>query len=147
MKHVLDTNIVNRLAKGRMKRSELPAGEYVVTHVQRDELAATGDRALRARLLAQFTEVVDAVQPTESAIVGVSKVGGCKCGSADEYRAVLDGLNALKMKPNNVEDALIAEVAILNGYVLVTADSDLATVARARGCKVVAFRGLTKGST
>lgn len=147
MKHVLDTNIINRLAKGRMNRSELPAGEYVVTHVQRDELAATGDPELRGRLLAQFEEVVDAVQPTESAIVGVSKVGGCKCGSAGEYRAVLDGLNALKAKANNIQDALIAEVAILNGYVLVTADGDLATVAQARGCRVVAVGGPTKGST
>ena len=35
--------------------------------------------------------------------------------------------------------ALIAEVAITNGYVLVTTDTDLAIVAQAHGCKVLHY--------
>jgi predicted nucleic acid-binding protein len=40
------------------------------------------------------------------------------------------------VKSNNTEDALIAEVAIEHGRVLLTADRDLAEVAKTHGCKV-----------
>jgi hypothetical protein len=39
-------------------------------------------------------------------------------------------------KCNNFEDALIAEVAIVNGHTLITADEDLRTVAEQHGCNV-----------
>ena len=39
-------------------------------------------------------------------------------------------------KSNNSEDALIAEVAIVNGHTLITADEDLRTVAEQHGCNV-----------
>jgi predicted nucleic acid-binding protein len=39
-------------------------------------------------------------------------------------------------KSNNSEDALIAEVAIVNGHTLITADEDLRTVTEQHGCNV-----------
>lgn len=39
-------------------------------------------------------------------------------------------------KSNNSEDALIAEVAIVNGHTLITADDDLRVVAEQHGCNV-----------
>ena len=50
-------------------------------------------------------------------------------------KADLDALN--KRKHNNWQDALIAEVALLNGYGLVTADGDLARVSAIHGLLVV----------
>jgi predicted nucleic acid-binding protein len=41
-----------------------------------------------------------------------------------------------KGKLNNSHDALIAEVAIENGRVLLTADGDLAKIAEQHGCEV-----------
>lgn len=45
-------------------------------------------------------------------------------------------LDALKIKPNNLHDALVAEVALEYGYGLVTADKNLQIVAEQHGIKV-----------
>ena len=50
-------------------------------------------------------------------------------------KSALDAKN--KKKANNGHDALIAEVAIKNHYVLITSDCDLSAVTRANGCQVV----------
>jgi predicted nucleic acid-binding protein len=47
-----------------------------------------------------------------------------------------EALEAIKSKPNNWQDALIASVALKNGYSLVTADKDLANVAISFGINV-----------
>ena len=63
-----------------------------------------------------------------------------KLGDGSLYsrlKADLDSLN--KGKANNTQDALIAEVAIANGYTLVTADYHLAEVARKYGGTVRYF--------
>lgn len=64
-----------------------------------------------------------------------SKLGGG--GLYSRLKADLDSLN--KGKANNTQDALIAEVAIANGYTLLTADYQLAAVAKKHGCTVRHF--------
>jgi hypothetical protein len=67
------------------------------------------------------------IVPTESAVWGISRWGGAKWGVEDGIltgmRQELDAIN--KRKQNNAQDALIAETAIRNGFILVTSDSDL----------------------
>lgn len=50
-------------------------------------------------------------------------------------KANLDSLN--RGKANNAIDALIAEVAVKNGYTLLVADYHLSEVAKNHGCKVL----------
>ena len=52
-------------------------------------------------------------------------------------KAKLDAMNGGKR--SNIQDALIAEVAIVNSYTLLTADQDLATAAGDCGAMVRLF--------
>ncbi len=139
MKCILDTNIINRLVDGTMQPEDLPPdGEFIATHVQVDELNRTQDQERRARLFLRFVTLRTEVVSTESMVVGVSRLGQCKLSNANLYtslKAALDERN--HRKKNNAQDALIAEVAAKNHFVLLTADADLADVAEEHGCKVL----------
>ncbi len=138
MKYMVDTCIINRLVDGLLSTSDLPSeGEYMATHVQMDELKRTSDLSRRVSLLQKFTTLVDDMVPTASTVLGVSKVGQCKLSDGnlcETLRAELDKRN--KGKKNNIQDALIAEVAIQRGWTLLTTDNDLAKVALKNGCRV-----------
>jgi predicted nucleic acid-binding protein len=139
--YVVDTNIVNWLVDGRIKPGDLPTGaEFLATHVQRDELAKTKDEQRCTQLLATFRKTINREVPTESMVAGISVVGLAKVSDGKLYyslKAALDDLN--KGKRNNGYDALIGEVAIQQGWMLLTADRDLAAVASGHGCKVQLF--------
>jgi len=84
--------------------------------------------------------VIDEVAPTESFVVSLSRIGLGKLSDGEIYTSLRDALNNRnKGKANNSHDALIAEVAVKNGYVLITADTDLAEVAKNHGCKILFF--------
>ena len=141
MKSVVDTNIINRLIDGSLSTDDLPADELVATHIQIDELRRTPNAERRGRLLLRFETLVDSVVPTESMVLGVSRLDESKLGSGDlcrELKADLDSRNG--GKENNTQDALIAEVATANGWTLLTADRDLAAVAKGLGCIVCYFK-------
>lgn len=141
MKYVVDTNIFNRLVDGLLSTGDLPGdGEFIATHVQVDELNKTSDPERRAQLFLKFATVVDAVVPTESTVLGVSRLDYSKLSDGTRYdnlKADLDSLN--RGKANNPHDALIAEVAIVNGCTLLTADYHLTEVAKRHGCTVRYF--------
>jgi predicted nucleic acid-binding protein len=124
---------------GAVRLEDLPNdGDFVATHVQIDELNKTKDEERRARLLLKFATLRPEVAPTESFVIGTSRIGFGKLGSG-VYDSLKDALDARKPKPNNIQDALIAEVATQNGYVLITGDADLAQVAEDHGCKVLHY--------
>lgn len=139
MKYVVDTCILNNLVDGSIKPGDLPDdGILVASHVQIDEINKTKDEERRARLFLKFTTVIEDVVPTESTIIGVSRIGHCKISDDELYgrlKVDLDRLNGGKR--NNIEDALIAEVAIKNDFKLLTADYQLQNVAQKHGCKVI----------
>ncbi|TXG76696.1 MAG: hypothetical protein E6R11_07645 [Rhodocyclaceae bacterium] len=145
---MLDTNAFNDVLDGRIDIAYLKAKKLAVTHVQRDEINATTDEARRNAILSIFrvlvreepvadrlTDASGDIVPTDSAAWGVTRWGMAKWGFEDrmfeQLRLDLDVLN--KGKKNNVQDALIAETALRNGYVLVTADSDLFAVVTKHG--------------
>jgi predicted nucleic acid-binding protein len=136
--YVVDTNIINWLVDGRLQANELPSdGDFIATHVQRDELAKTKDDQRRMQLLAKFGSTIRREVPTESVVAGISRVGLAKVSDGQLYYSLRNALAVRnKGKLNNSEDALIAEVAIENSWVLLTADGDLAEVAEQHGCKV-----------
>lgn len=139
MKYVVDTCIINKLADETLSLDQLPSdGEYVVSHVQIDELKKTKSNARRAQLLATFSSVVDLVAPTESLVVGISVIGAAKLSDGKDYTALKASLDALnKSKSNNANDILIAEVALKNGFTLITSDKALSEAAAKHGCKVL----------
>lgn len=136
-RYMVDTNVFNRLVDGAISLADLPQdGSFIATHIQRDEISQTKDPARRSNLSSAFTQTVKVV-PTESFIIGVSRLGEAKLSDGQDYtclKAELDKAN--KGKANNVNDALIAEAAIKASAVLITADKDLANVAEKAGCAV-----------
>ena len=134
-KYVVDTSLINKLVDGSVGADELPKdGQFVASHIQHDELSRTKNPERRAKLLEKFTEIIHEVLPTEAFVLGVSRLDEGKLGDGISYDAIkkeLDSLNG--SKANNAEDALIAGMAMKNGYVLLTADFHLYQVAYKHG--------------
>ena len=116
MKYVVDTSLINKLVDGSVNLDELPQdGDLIATDVQIDEISRTKNIELRNLLLSAFDKVIEYNLPTES---------------SESYKAIEEDLDSRNGgKANNRKDALIAEVALKNGYVLLTADWDLWRVA------------------
>ena len=135
--YAVDTNIINWLVDGRLELEQLPSdGDFVATHIQRDELEKTPTEPRRTLLLGKFEKTVDREVPTESIVAGVSRIGMAKVSDGRLYYSLRNALSKLnKAKLNNSHDALIAEVAIENSWILITADRDLAEVANTYGSK------------
>ena len=97
------------------------------THIQIDELKKTLNEERKAALLRMFEEIVNIRVSTESAVWGVSEWGQCKFTASDNlYGSIKSELGrANDSKPNNIQDSLIAETSIKNGFTLVTHDRDL----------------------
>lgn len=158
---MFDTNVFNRILDAEIQfQPPIDRVLAFATHIQRDEINSTKNLERRTALAKIFNDIVlestptdsfvlgvsrigearlggDRVVPTESAIWGVSKWDQAKWGDSDDLysrlKAELDKLN--KNKPNNTQDALIGETSIKGGYVLVTDDADLAAVTKKYGGK------------
>jgi predicted nucleic acid-binding protein len=158
---MFDTNVFNRIVDEEISlKSLIDSVTVYVTHIQRDEINNTKNPKRRAVLVKVFSDVVAVSKPTDnfvlgvsrldqarlggerevptaSAVYGVSKWGKAKWSAEDNiYTALkteLDKLN--KNKPNNIQDALIAETSIKGKYILVTEDADLAEVTKKYGGK------------
>ena len=126
-RYVVDTSLINKLVDGAVAADELPNdGSFVASHIQIDEINRTKDPERRAKLLEKFAETIDEVLPTESFILGISRLDEGRLGAGVLYDSIKRELDVRNnSKPNNSEDALIAEVAMKNGYTLLTADFDL----------------------
>lgn len=138
MKYVVDTCIINKLMDGLIDLNNIPDdGDFVASHIQIDELNKTKDQARRERLLLKFGQTVTQVGPTETKILGVSRLDKCKLGDGAIYNIIKEELASLNGgKTNNTIDALIGEIAVSNEYTLLTADFHLAKVAKSHGCSV-----------
>ena len=139
MSYIVDTNIFNKLIDGTVNVSDLPSdGSYVATHIQIDEINNTKDNDRRARLFLVFAEMRPNIVPTESFVLDLSRLDYGKLSDGVLYEKLKQELDALnKSKSNNAQDVLIAEVAIVNDYTLLTSDRHLAAVVERLGGKVV----------
>lgn len=132
MKYVVDTCLINKLVDGQVLPEELPTdGDFIAAHIQIDEINRTKDEDRRARLFLKFAQTIDQVVPTESFVIGTSRIGEGKHSNGEGYALIKRELDALNGdKASNVQDALIAEIAMKNGFVLLTCDYDLYHVAQ-----------------
>jgi len=140
-KYVVDTCVFNWLADSSIKKHSLPSdGGFAITHIQVDEINKTTDEERRATLLLTQASLHCELLPTQTLVFDVSRFDYTKPGDGKLFtslKAELDTLN--KGKKNNSRDALIAEAAIANGYVLLTADGDLRLATEKHGGKVIFF--------
>jgi rRNA-processing protein FCF1 len=138
--YLVDTCVINKMVDGLFDASSLPFGsEFVITHIQIDELNNTtdADKERRAMLHLVLAKLRPTLVMTESFVWDFSRWDNAKLGDEVTYgalRSALDQLN--KNKKNNPMDALIAEVAIKNSWTLLTADRHLAQVAVDMSCVV-----------
>lgn len=143
MKALLDSNIFNRICDGRLAFCSLSANTgLVVTNIQRAELDATRDPVRRSALNGVLESLNPEVVAAESFALDVAGAGfdEAKWNHDPRVNGLKKDLDALNnQKENNLQDALIAEVALLNNYILMTADRDLATVAEKHRIQVVYF--------
>jgi predicted nucleic acid-binding protein len=135
--YIFDTCVFNRLADEEIRLSDISAdGVFYATHVQHDELLATRNDVRRDELIAAFKEIGPQLLPTETFCLDVSRLDIDKLGDGQLFNSLKVRLDARKKKANNTQDALIAEVAIVQKLTLVTADTELADAAREHGAKV-----------
>jgi predicted nucleic acid-binding protein len=141
MKYMLDTNVFNWLVQGDLSIDDLPSnGDFVATPVQRAELEATRTDEKREALLAMFSEVViDLYSASLSFDVRGAGFDQGRWTDGKLASAIRSDLERKRKKRNNVQDALIAETAITNGFILVTCDGELRRAAEAHGCRVRFF--------
>lgn len=79
--------------------------------------------------------------PTESLVWDVSRWNQGKWSDGVLFEKLKQDLDALnKSKANNARDVLIAEVAIVSGFTLLTADRDLSAVVKNHGARLRSSR-------
>lgn len=142
MAYLLDTNIFNQLVDERISFAELPAdGPLLATYLQMQEIGNTKREERRILLMSKFQEINPQTVPVETSLWNVTPWGEGKYGSNSvlygELLAELDAKN--NAKKNNYADVLIAEVTIVNGHTLITADQDLADLVECRRGKLKRF--------
>ncbi len=127
--YIFDTNIFNRLLDGNVDLQRLDGKVCYATHIQFDEIHATKNVQRRSDLEKLFTEIINEQLLTQSFVLDVSRLDEAQLGNGEIYNQILNLLNQRnKEKPNNIQDALIGETALVNGLILVTEDQDLRNV-------------------
>ncbi len=133
---LLDTNVFNHLVEGKISKEDLPIGFPIfVTHLQRDEIWACQDKNKKEKMLGWLNMLPDHIEPTNTLVLGVSRIGAARIGNGVTYQKILDSLSSRKKRKNksHIHDALIGELAIERGFILVTNDQDLASTVIALG--------------
>ena len=140
-KYLVDTSVFNWLTDSLIAIDQLPAdGGFAITHIQVDEINKTKDEERRARLALTQARLHCKLLLTESLVLDVSRLDHAKMGDGRLYASLKTELDALNGGTNsNARDALIAEVAIVNAYTLLTADADLRSATEKHGGKVLFF--------
>jgi predicted nucleic acid-binding protein len=144
MKLIFDSNAFDDLLIGTINIAQLVQGghEIYVTHIQIDEINKCSNEEKRARLFNYITELRPIKIPTESFVVGKSRIGHAKIGDGDLMDEIRNG------NIKHTSDALIGEVAIKNQLTLITNDVRLINkVVKLGGCAltVVQFKQLLWG--
>ncbi len=123
IKVIFDSNIYDLIANGTLNVSLLFTKkddfEFYITHIQIDEINKCPDEDKRARLFLFKSKLSPIVIPTESFILGTSRLGEARLGDGK----ILEEIR--KENLNHTEDALIGETAIKNNLLLITEDNQL----------------------
>lgn len=119
---MFDNDILNKIVEGQIDMDYIIKSnkfEFYATHIQSDQVSRCPDNEKRAMLTLNLTKLAPRLLPTESFVLGTSRLGEAKLGDGK----VLEGLR--QENQNHTEDALMGEVAIKKGILLVTNDKTL----------------------
>lgn len=131
---MFDNDILNKIVEGKIDIDRIIKSnkfEFYATHIQTDQVSRCPDNEKRALLTLNLTKLSPIVLPTESFVLGKSRLGEAKLG---------DGGTLEKIRKENLkhtEDALIGEVAIKKGILLVTNDKTLKSRVNANGGRAI----------
>lgn len=129
MSYMLDTNVFNKLLDGVITLDDLPKdASFLATPIQLLELDKTPDETRRSLLVSKFHELVQDTHKVKTTLWNYSSWGEGAWDKTECYQTLKVALDSKKKKINNLEDALIAEVALIEGYILITADKTLSEV-------------------
>ena len=122
--YMFDTNVFNDIVDSNIDISSLADGPTLyATHIQVDEIRKTPDEERRVRLEELFSEIPQESVPTESMIWDVSRWGKSKWSDGELLSGIRQRLVGFGGRDeSNDEDALLADIAINKGFILVTHD-------------------------
>jgi rRNA-processing protein FCF1 len=120
---IFDSNIIDCIVNKKISFEKLESirstgGKFYVTHVQVDEINKCPEVNKRSILNLFMLKTMPEVIPTETIVLGYSRLGEAKFGNDEFYKKLLVNNN-----PKHIEDALIGEVAIKNNIILITEDT------------------------
>lgn len=131
---MFDTNSFDKILDGLLpvsliKNSLVKGYRYFVTHIQTDELSNTPDQKKdkRANLVLFLSTVSPSLIPTESFILGYSRLNFSKLGTAGFYEQLLNE------SKTNIKDSIIGDTAIKNQFLLITEDKRFAKKVKSLG--------------
>lgn len=137
---MFDSNVFDDLIDGKLDISGLPTGIRIfITHIQSDELNRCPESERRQKLQGAVVEVSEAELPTESFVLGVSRLNSARLSDG----GLFEELRGSSLK--NTNDALIAETAIKEGLILVTNDKELMGRVRAAKNECISSNDLIYG--
>jgi hypothetical protein len=167
---MFDTVAFNRVLDGAILLDQLRSEVRIyATHIQEDELNNTVEPSRRSDLKRIFHEFLGQKLSTESLVLDVSKLDESRLNSDNKvptetsvwgigrwgegkwntdgglYELIRVKLDERKKKQNNIQDALIAETAIINKFCLVTDDGNLYSVTKSIGGDVLSFSEFLEG--
>ncbi|GAH03750.1 unnamed protein product, partial [marine sediment metagenome] len=145
---MFDTNIFGHILDNKILVENFPKNlNFFITPIQLYELKKTRDQNRRKMLLTIFNKIDQENIPTESTVLGVSKLGYSKLSRKNNlYEKIKSDLDEKVLKQNNIQDALIAETAIKNGLILVTNDGDLLEVTQKYNGEVSNLKDFLSGN-
>ena len=131
---MFDTNSFDKILSGDIpleliKKSISLGYRYFITHIQTDELSNTPDnkKDKRAKLVLFLSAVAPSLIPTESFVLGYSRIGYSRLGTAGYYEKLLN------KNKTNIRDSIIGDTAIKNGFIIVTEDKEFIEKIRSVG--------------
>lgn len=131
-KFMFDTNCFYQITENELNIINSDENEYFVTSIQNRELieAKKVTQAQKNRLLNLFVRIDQEKKDLVTGLLGHKEAGQFPfiLGSVGKYDEFKNDLDNLRKDSNNIEDALIAETAIVNGITLITSDKNLLKV-------------------
>ena len=129
MSYIVDSAIINNLVEGKIRLEDLPSDRpFIVPRVYREKINTIKNEARRNQLLQKFASHQQKRESAGSTVVDGSNGIDFKLWDASLFKELKNGLQELGDTICNARDVLLAEVAITNGLILLTANKCLADV-------------------
>lgn len=142
MKYVLDTSVFGWLTTGLIDISDLPAmGVFIVTRDQFDRLQQQS-KATRDK----FKEVAMTVMPNRKSRLDTAPFDSGDWRPGGFHEELFTLMESNKVRPDNLQNALIAEMSLKGGWTLITADPMLADALAAAGGRSLVLRGPSRST-